>query len=70
MRIHSVCRWRRNKESSDMQEALKAGAEIISTDSMAVRNPEIITQEPVPSDLNVSSFPHGWTQKSVKIPSG
>ncbi|MCL2022818.1 MAG: imidazole glycerol phosphate synthase cyclase subunit [Oscillospiraceae bacterium] len=32
------------KTLSDMYEALKAGAEKISVDSMAVRNPDIITQ--------------------------
>ena len=32
------------KDLNDMYEALKAGAEKISVDSMAVRNPQIISQ--------------------------
>lgn len=57
---------------SDMQEALKAGAEKISIDSMAVRNPEIITQgaRAFGSQCIVLSTQVKRTQKSVKIPSG
>ena len=43
---------------SDMQEALKAGAEENQHRLHGGEKSEIITQGAVPSDLNVSSFPH------------
>lgn len=56
----------------DMHEALKAGAEKISIDSMAVRNPEIITEgaRAFGSQCIVLSTQVKRTQKSSQIPSG
>ena len=56
----------------DMHEALKAGAEKISIDSMAVRNPKIITEGAMAfgSQCIVLSTQVKRTQKSSQIPSG
>ena len=60
------------KNLEDMYEALKAGAEKISIDSMAVRNPRIITEgaKAFGSQCIVLSTQVKRTQKSPKIPSG
>lgn len=56
----------------DMHEALKAGAEKISIDSMAVRNPSIIKEGALAfgSQCIVLSTQVKRTQKSSQIPSG
>lgn len=60
------------KNLEDMHEALKAGAEKISIDSMAVRNPGIIKEGALAfgSQCIVLSTQVKRTQKSLKIPSG
>ncbi len=60
------------KNLEDMHEALKAGAEKISIDSMAVRNPDIIREGALAfgSQCIVLSTQVKRTQKSLKIPSG
>lgn len=60
------------KNLKDMHEALKAGAEKISIDSMAVRNPAIIKEGALAfgSQCIVLSTQVKRTQKSLKIPSG
>ncbi|CRZ35536.1 cyclase [Herbinix hemicellulosilytica] len=60
------------KNLEDMHEALKAGAEKISIDSMAVRNPAIIKEGALAfgSQCIVLSTQVKRTQKSLKIPSG
>lgn len=56
----------------DMYEVLKAGAEKISIDSMAVRNPQIIKEGAVAfgSQCIVLSMQVKQVPKSIKIPSG
>lgn len=56
----------------DMHEALKAGAEKISIDSMAVRNPKIIKEGALAfgSQCIVLSTQVKRTQKTAQIPSG
>lgn len=56
----------------DMHEALKAGAEKISIDSMAVRNPDIIREGALAfgSQCIVLSTQVKRVQKSAQIPSG
>jgi cyclase len=60
------------KSLDDMYEALKAGAEKISVDSMAVRNPEIISQGAAAfgSQCIVLSTQVKWVGRSEAIPSG
>ena len=56
----------------DMHEVLRAGAEKISIDSMAVRNPQIITQGSVEFGRQciVLSMQVKRVEKTAKIPSG
>lgn len=60
------------KNISDMYEVLKAGAEKISVDSMAVRNPDIIQEgaQAFGSQCIVLSMQVKKVPKSIKIPSG
>ncbi|MCL2072265.1 MAG: imidazole glycerol phosphate synthase cyclase subunit [Oscillospiraceae bacterium] len=60
------------KDLNDMYEALKAGAEKISVDSMAVRNPEIISQgaKAFGSQCVVLSTQVKRTPNNPKFPSG
>lgn len=60
------------KSLNDMYEVLKAGAEKISIDSMAVRNPEIIRQgaEAFGRQCIVLSMQVKRVEKSEKTPSG
>ncbi len=60
------------KTIEDMYEVLKAGAEKISVDSMAVRNPKIITEgaKAFGSQCIVLSTQVMKVEKSPKIPSG
>jgi len=60
------------KDIQDMYETLKAGAEKISVDSMAVRNPQIITEgaRAFGSQCIVLSTQVKRVGVSVKIPSG
>ena len=60
------------KDLSDMYDALKAGAEKISVDSMAVRNPEIISDgaKAFGSQCVVLSTQVKRTQPTPQIPSG
>ena len=60
------------KDVEDMYEALKAGAEKISVDSMAVRNPQIISDgaKAFGSQCIVLSAQVRRVQKTVQIPSG
>lgn len=57
---------------SDMYNVLKAGAEKISVDSMAVRNPDIIAQgaKAFGSQCIVLSMQVKKVDKTIKIPSG
>ena len=57
---------------SDMYNVLKAGAEKISVDSMAVRNPDIIVQgaKAFGSQCIVLSMQVKKVDKTIKIPSG
>lgn len=60
------------KSLDDMYEVLKAGAEKISIDSMAVRNPEIIRQGAMAFGRQciVLSMQVKRVEKTLKIPSG
>jgi len=60
------------KTLNDMYEVLKAGAEKISVDSMAVRNPSIVTEgaKAFGSQCIVLSTQVKWVGQSEKIPSG
>lgn len=60
------------KDLSDMYEVLKAGAEKISVDSMAVRNPEIIREgaRAFGSQCVVLSMQVKKVERTQKIPSG
>jgi len=60
------------KDLNDMYEALKAGAEKISVDSMAVRNPKIISEgaKAFGSQCVVLSTQVKRTEKTAQIPSG
>lgn len=60
------------KDINDMYEVLKAGAEKISVDSMAVRNPDIIEEgaKAFGSQCIVLSMQVKQVSKSIQIPSG
>jgi cyclase len=60
------------RDLNDMYEVLKAGAEKISIDSMAVRNPEIISlgSKSFGSQCIVLSMQVKKVERNVKIPSG